>query len=182
MSDTTYYLKYRPNKIKELDLKEVRESLNKIVKSGKISHAFLFSGPKGSGKTSAARIIAKIVNCERRKKNQQEPCSRCEQCKSISQGANIDVIELDAASHRGIDDVRSLRDAVKLAPAKAPKKVYIIDEAHMLTTEASNALLKTLEEPPKHVMFILATTNPEKLIDTIKRQQKMKSFAHLKKR
>ena len=160
----TFYLKYRPQKIEELDISEVRESLTRIVASGKIPHAFLFSGPKGTGKTSAARIIAKIVNCEAKVK----PCNKCLQCTSINKGSNIDVIELDAASHRGIDDVRLLRDAVKLAPAKAKKKVYIIDEVHMLTLEASNALLKTLEEPPEHVIFILATTNPEKLIETIR--------------
>ena len=97
-----------------------------------------------------------------------KPCEECQQCKSITNGSNIDVTELDAASHRGIDDVRSLRDAVKLAPASGKKKIYIIDEAHMLTTEASNAILKLLEEPPAHVIFILATTNPEKLIDTIR--------------
>jgi len=164
----TYYLKYRPQKIEDLDIKNVRESLGKIVASGKIPHAFLFSGPKGTGKTSAARILAKVVNCQRNEKKYGEPCNRCSQCKSITKGSNIDVIELDAASHRGIDDVRALRDAVKLAPANSRKKVYIIDEAHMLTTEAANALLKTLEEPPDHVMFILATTNPEKLIETIR--------------
>ncbi len=162
---TTLYLKYRPQKIDELDIAEARESLTKIVKSGQIPHALLFSGPKGTGKTSAARIIAKIVNCEG---VGAKPCDKCEACKSIGGGGNIDVIEIDAASHRGIDDVRTLRDAVKLSPAQAKKKVYIIDEAHMLTTEASNALLKTLEEPPEHVMFILATTNPEKLIPTIR--------------
>ena len=160
----TFYLKYRPQKIDELDIAEVRESLTRIVASGRIPHAFLFSGPKGTGKTSAARIIAKIVNCESKVK----PCNKCLQCTQINKGSNIDVIELDAASHRGIDDVRLLRDAVKLSPAKASKKVYIIDEVHMLTLEASNALLKTLEEPPEHVMFILATTNPEKLIETIR--------------
>ncbi|MBU0570256.1 DNA polymerase III subunit gamma/tau, partial [Patescibacteria group bacterium] len=187
----TLYLKYRPQKISELDLVDVRETLSKLVKSGKIPHALLFSGPKGTGKTSAARIMAKVVNCEKslqttdyrlqknkRKKSRRplavdsklsfEPCNKCSQCISITKGENLDVIELDAASHRGIDDMRILRDAVKLAPAGARKKVYIIDEAHMLTTEASNALLKTLEEPPDHVMFILATTNPEKLITTIR--------------
>ena len=169
----TYYLKYRPQKLDDLDLKDVRERLVNIVESKKIPHALLFSGPKGSGKTSAARILAKVVNCESKVKSQRskvilEPCNKCGQCVSITKGSNIDVIELDAASHRGIDDVRVLRDAVKLAPAKALMKVYIIDEAHMLTTEASNALLKTLEEPPLHVMFILATTNPEKLIETIR--------------
>jgi len=164
----TFYLKYRPQKIEELDLRDVRETLRKIVRSGKIPHAFLFSGPKGSGKTSSARILAKVINCERRKKNSIEPCNQCEQCLLITKGSSLDVVELDAASHRGIDDVRALREAVKLSPAKAKKKVYIIDEAHMLTTEAANALLKTLEEPPEHVMFILATTNPEKLSETIR--------------
>lgn len=164
----TFYLKYRPQKIEELDLEDVRESLKRIIKSGKISHAFLFSGPKGSGKTSAARILAKVVNCEKRRKNSIEPCNKCEQCALVTKGTNLDVVELDAASHRGIDDIRALRDAVKLASAKAEKKVYIIDEAHMLTAEAANALLKTLEEPPGHVMFILATTNPEKLTETIR--------------
>jgi len=164
----TLYLKYRPQTLEELDPENVRESLKKIVGSGAIPHAFLFSGPKGTGKTSAARILTKIVNCEKQKGKLGEPCNKCYQCISITKGENLDVVELDAASHRGIDDVRTLRDAVKLAPAQAKMKVYIIDEAHMLTTEASNALLKTLEEPPSHVMFILATTNPEKLVETIR--------------
>ena len=169
----TYYLKYRPQSLKELDGVDAREALTKTVQSGKIPHAFLFLGPKGTGKTSAARILAKIINCEStslklRGHGKAEPCNKCDQCKSITKGINIDVIEIDAASHRGIDDVRMLRDAVKLSPSSAKKKVYIIDEAHMLTTEASNALLKTLEEPPDHVVFILATTNPEKLIETIR--------------
>ncbi len=163
-----YYLIYRSKKIDELDLASVRETLSAIVRSGDIPHAYLFSGPKGTGKTSAARILAKVINCENRKAKSIEPCNKCEQCKLIDSGGNIDVIELDAASNRGIDDIRSLRDAVRLSPAKARKKVYVIDEAHMLTTEASNALLKTLEEPPDHVIFILATTNPEKLIGTIR--------------
>ncbi len=164
----TFYLKYRPKLIEELDLAQVRQLLKNIVKSGNIPHAFLFSGPKGSGKTSAARILAKIVNCENLNKTLKEPCNKCSVCLSIDRGDNLDIIEIDAASHRGIDDIRVLRDAVKLAPSSAKKKVYIIDEAHMLTNEASNALLKTLEEPPDHVIFILATTNPEKLIETIR--------------
>ncbi len=164
MRRMTLYLKYRPKNLDELDLKDVSESLKKILSKGSMPHAFLFAGPKGTGKTSAARILAKMVNCE----SKSPPCGKCQQCTSIDNGNNLDVIEMDAASHRGIDDVRILRDAVKLAPVSAKKKIYIIDEAHMLTTEASNALLKTLEEPPEHVIFILATTNPEKLIDTIK--------------
>lgn len=171
----TLYLKYRSRLIDELDLENVRNAFKRISLSKEIPHAFLFSGPKGTGKTSAARILAKIVNCERVKDKKKgarleykEPCNKCEQCVSIMNGSNIDIVELDAASHRGIDDIRSLRDAVKLAPAKAKKKVYIIDEAHMLTKEASNALLKTLEEPPDHVIFILATTSPDKLIETIR--------------
>jgi len=160
----TLYLKYRPKYLDELDLKDVGESLKKILSKGSTPHAFLFAGPKGTGKTSAARILAKIVNCE----SKNSPCGKCKQCVSIDKGNNLDVIEMDAASHRGIDDVRVLRDAVKLSPVSALKKIYIIDEAHMLTTEASNALLKTLEEPPEHVIFILATTNPEKLLETIK--------------
>ena len=160
----TLYLKYRPKNLDELDLKDVGESLKKILSKSSMPHAFLFAGPKGTGKTSAARILAKIVNCE----SKNPPCGKCKQCTSIDKGNNLDVIEMDAASHRGIDDVRILRDAVKLSPVSATKKIYIIDEAHMLTTEASNALLKTLEEPPEHVIFILATTNPEKLIETIR--------------
>lgn len=157
-------MKYRPQSLDELDLESVRDSLKKIISSGRVPHALLFSGPKGTGKTSAARIIAKILNC----KSKEPPCNKCGQCQSITKGTNLDVIEIDAASHRGIEDIRSLRDAVKLAPALAKKKVYIIDESHMLTAEAANALLKTLEEPPDHVIFILATTNPEKLIATIR--------------
>lgn len=159
----TFYLKYRPQNLDELDIASVRESLKKIVDSKNIPHALLFAGPKGTGKTSTARILAKIINCE----SKNAPCGKCDQCVSIASGNNLDVIELDAASNRGIDDVRSLKESIKLAPTKANKKIYIIDEAHMMTTEAFNALLKTLEEPPSHVVFILATTNPEKIIDTI---------------
>lgn len=168
----TLYLKYRPTNLDELDLVDVGVNLKKLLSTDKIPHAFLFAGPKGTGKTSAARILAKIINCTGKK----PPCDKCEQCLSITKGTNMDVIEMDAASHRGIDDVRTLRDAVNLAPVSAKKKIYIIDEAHMLTTEASNALLKTLEEPPAHVIFVLATTNPEKLIDTIKSRVTVVSF------
>lgn len=162
----TLYLKYRPQTIDELDLESVRITLINIINSKTIPHAFLFSGPKGTGKTSAARILAKVVNCENLKKN-GEPCNKCSSCLSIMSGSNIDVIELDAASNRGIDDIRSLKEGIYLAPAAAKRKVYIIDEAHMLTLEAANAFLKTLEEPPEHAVFILATTNPEKLPATV---------------
>jgi len=161
-----YYLKYRPQKISELDLTAVRESLEKVLKSKKIPHALLFTGPRGTGKTSAARILAKAVNCQTKRKT-YEPCNRCGICKAITDGSAIDLIEIDAASTRGIDDVRDLRDKIKLAPAECKYKVYIIDEVHMLTKEAFNALLKTLEEPPEHAIFILCTTVPEKLPDTI---------------
>ncbi|MCS7092698.1 MAG: DNA polymerase III subunit gamma/tau [Patescibacteria group bacterium] len=163
----TLYLKYRPQKLSDIDIKSVRESVSKILFSGKIPHAFLFIGTKGTGKTSTARIVAKYVNCQANKEKDHLPCNECESCVSITKGENLDVVEIDAASHRGIDDIRSLRETIKLAPFKSKYKVYIIDECHMLTIEAANALLKTLEEPPSHVIFILATTNPEKLLPTI---------------
>lgn len=172
----TFYLKYRPQTFEELDSSEVRESLKKTVSGNSLPHAFLFFGPKGTGKTSAARILAKAINCENRGKT-IEPCNKCPSCISITKGNSVDVVELDAASHRGIDDIRSLREAAKLAPTSSKMKIYIIDEAHMLTTEAANALLKTLEEPPNHVIFILATTNPEKLIPTIRSRTTSISFA-----
>lgn len=163
----TLYLKYRPQKIEELDLENVRNHLKKIVSSKNIPHAFLFSGPKGAGKTSAARILAKIVNCKALGKD-GEPCNKCDSCTEIEKGRNLDVVEIDAASNRGIDDVRALKENIMLAPNSSEKKVYILDEAHMLTTEAANAFLKTLEEPPDHVIFILATTDPQKLPETVR--------------
>jgi len=161
-----YYLKYRPQKIADLDLPEIREGLGKLIKSAKVPHALLFSGPRGSGKTSAARIIAKAVNCLKNK-GKDEPCNRCAVCEEVTKGSLVDLIEIDGASNRGIDDVRNLKEKIKLAPAQARKKAYIIDEVHMLTTEAFNALLKTLEEPPEHAIFILCTTTPGKLPETI---------------
>lgn len=172
------YRKYRPQKISELDSEEVKKRLTHILSSSYIPHAFLFAGPKGTGKTSAARIVAKILNCEKKtddkkQKNPQpttkniEPCNSCETCVAITEGRNLDVIEIDAASHRGIDEIRELREKIKFAPVSSPFKVYIVDEVHMLTNEAFNALLKTLEEPPSHAIFILATTEAERLPETI---------------
>ncbi|HSX40898.1 MAG TPA: DNA polymerase III subunit gamma/tau [Candidatus Saccharimonadales bacterium] len=159
-----FYRKYRPQTIDELDNAQVRETLNSVLSSENVPHAFLFTGPKGLGKTSTARIIAKIVNCTGKGK---KPCNKCDSCVSITNGSNMDILEIDAASNRGIDEIRDLREKIKLSPFSAKKKVYIIDEVHMLTTEAFNALLKTLEEPPAHAIFILCTTEPHKVPATI---------------
>lgn len=161
-----FYRKYRPQHIADLDSTAVRETLQSVL-SKNIPHAFLFTGPKGLGKTSTARIVAKSVNCEKKKKGEIEPCNACEQCVSITNGTNMDVLEIDAASNRGIDEIRDLKEKIRLAPVSSKMKVYIIDEVHMLTTEAFNALLKTLEEPPSHAMFVLATTEPHKIPATI---------------
>lgn len=162
----TYYLKYRPQKINDLDIEQVRTTLLEILSAKTLPHAWLLTGPKGTGKTSSARIVAKAVNCLSKKAG-PEPCNRCDNCQAITGGMALDVIEIDAASNRGIDDIRELKDRIRLAPAKLKYKVYIIDEVHMLTTEAFNALLKTLEEPPAHAIFILCTTEAEKLPPTI---------------
>lgn len=166
----SYYQKYRPQKIAELNLLSVREALNAALKSGKISHAYLFVGPRGSGKTSAARILSQVVNCELNKdlkENLQEPCGECVPCKTLLVGGGVDVIEIDAASNGLVEDIRDLREKVRLSPLQLRKKIYIIDEVHMVSTAGFNALLKTLEEPPKHVMFILCTTEAHKVPETI---------------
>lgn len=167
----TLYLKYRSQTIEDLDLESVRSRLRQLSQSiDKLPHAFLFSGPRGTGKTSAARILAKLVNCEKpvKTKDGYEPCNKCETCKAISAGRSMDVIEMDTASNRGIEDIRGLRESINLSPAHAKKKIYIMDEAHMLTLEAANAFLKTLEEPPAHAIFVLATTDPAKLPATVR--------------
>lgn len=161
-----YYRKYRPQTIADLDSTAVRETLQSVLKK-EVPHAFLFTGPKGLGKTSTARIVAKSVNCVGKDKKEFEPCNKCNQCLSITNGSNMDVLEIDAASNRGIDEIRDLKEKIRLAPVSSKMKVYIIDEVHMLTTEAFNALLKTLEEPPAHAMFVLATTEPHKVPATI---------------
>lgn len=161
-----YYRKYRPQKIDDLDSSAVRETLSSVLKKN-VPHAFLFTGPKGLGKTSTARILAKAVNCTDKKKGDIEPCNACDQCLAITKGTSIDILEIDAASNRGIDEIRDLKEKIRLSPVSSLKKVYIIDEVHMLTTEAFNALLKTLEEPPDHAMFVLCTTEPQKVPSTI---------------
>src|SRR5208282_2548492 len=144
----------------------VTRTLANAVQSGRVAHAYIFSGARGVGKTTTARILAKALNCV--KGPTAEPCNECDSCLEITAGNSLDVIEIDAASNRGIDQVRELRDMVRYAAAGGRYKVVILDEAHMLTTEASNALLKTLEEPPDKVIFVMATTQPEDLVETIR--------------
>lgn len=164
----SFYRTYRPQVIAEIDNVAVKHQLLSLLSKDKKSlpHAYLFAGPKGTGKTTAARIIAKLFNCD--KPGKDGPCGVCPSCKAITSGTHVDVLEIDAASNRGIDDVRELRERIKLAPAMGSFKIYIIDEVHMMTTEAFNALLKTLEEPPAHAVFILATTDPQKVPVTVR--------------
>ncbi|HOR84996.1 MAG TPA: DNA polymerase III subunit gamma/tau [Bacillota bacterium] len=160
------YRKWRPQRFEDICGQEhITVTLKNELEGGKISHAYLFCGTRGTGKTSTAKLLAKAVNCEA--PYEFNPCNECESCISINEGNSIDVYEIDAASNRGIDDIRNLREAIRFTPTLGKYKVYIIDEVHMLTNEAFNALLKTLEEPPDYVLFILATTEPHKLPATI---------------
>ena len=174
------YRKYRPQSFAEIIGQEhIVKTLQNSITLGSISHAYLFCGPRGSGKTTIARIFAKAINCsssqvlpkgkisEDKKPKDAEPCNKCDSCQEIMAGKSIDLIEIDAASHTGVDDVRALIDGLKFAPVKSKYKIFIIDECHQLSKDASNALLKTLEEPPSHVIFMLATTEPHKMLSTI---------------
>lgn len=166
MASQSLYRKWRSQTFSDLVGQEsIVDTLKNALDSGKLSHAYLFTGPRGTGKTSTARLLAKTLNCTNRKNG--EPCNECEQCREITAGNSFNVIEIDAASNRGIDSIRELREKVMVRPAQGKYKIYILDEAHMLTTEAFNALLKTLEEPPEHAIFVMATTDVHKMLPTV---------------
>ena len=161
------YRKWRPTVFTDVSGQEhITSTLQNEVSSGRFNHAYLFTGSRGTGKTTCAKILAKAVNCLNPQNG--NPCGECEICKGIDDGSILDIVEMDAASNRKIDDIRQIIDEVQFKPAKCKYRVYIVDEVHMLTTEAFNALLKTLEEPPEHVIFILATTEVHKLPQTIR--------------
>lgn len=175
MADYVLYRKYRPKHFDEVvGQPHIVKILKNALKLNLVAHAYLFSGPRGTGKTSVARILARAINCEK-----MGPCNSCVLCQEFLSGRTLDLVEIDAASNRGIDEIRAIRDAASFLPVSAKRKVYIIDEVHMLTKEAFNALLKTLEEPPSHIVFILATTEPEKVPETISSRTQHLRFRRL---
>jgi len=167
------YRKYRPRAFEEIEGQEhIVRTLQGALASENVGHAYLFCGPRGTGKTTMARLLAKSLNCGKYQKRaegqlQNIPCNSCHSCSEINEGRSLDLIEIDAASNRGIDEIRNLKDSARVAAAGGGRKIFIVDECHMLTKEANNALLKLLEEPPQHVFFVLATTEPYKIPDTI---------------
>lgn len=166
---TALYRRYRPETFADVIGQEhVTEPLMQALRTGRVNHAYLFSGPRGCGKTTSARILARCLNCEQGPT--ATPCGECDSCVALARGGagTVDVIEIDAASHGGVDDARDLRERASYGPAQSRYKIYIIDEAHMVTPQGFNALLKIVEEPPEHVKFIFATTEPEKVIGTIR--------------
>jgi len=179
MSYISLYRKWRSQNFDEVvGQMAIVQTLKNAIKNNRLAHAYLFSGPRGTGKTSAARILAKALNCE--KGPNPDPCGLCPQCEKIKNGHSVNVIEIDAASNRGIDEIRELRERIRYAPVEGRYKVYIIDEVHMLTPEAFNALLKTLEEPPSHTIFILATTELQKVPLTIISRCRRLDFSRIK--
>src|SRR5258708_6363440 len=160
--------KYRPQNFSEVVNQEhIKQTLRNAIEQKRLAHGYIFSGQRGTGKTTMARLLAKSLNCGKRKAGSVEPCENCDSCREIAAGSATDVIEIDAASNRGIDDIRGLRENARYAPSRDPYKFFIIDEAHQPTKEAWNALLKTLEEPPPHVIFVLCTTEAHSIPQTI---------------
>src|SRR6266571_2189446 len=177
MSYTVLARKYRPQKFSEVIGQEhVTRTLQNAIEQGRTAHGYIFSGHRGIGKTTVARILAMALNCRSKDKPVPEPCGVCESCTEIRAGNAVDVIEIDAATNRGIDEIRELREAARYLPARDRYKIYILDEAHQITDAAFNALLKTLEEPPSHVVFMLATTQPEDIPQTIRSRCQHFSF------